>query len=196
MGLFDKFKKKSEADASEKTEAMPERNALPEIQFYNECVEDFHKTAMGKGQATRGLIFIPELIPIGEKTVLAFLKDPFFQMEFGENPQLYYYVIMSLSLQAGIVFAFEWHADYDALKSGYVDQIIEEGPAEDCKPFLKALGLTTNEEENAFYHTIFDRWLAKHEPYWKMDDPREYTFRATLAAYQLGISMILCEYGY
>ena len=51
-------------------------------------------------------------------------------MEFNGNPQVYYYVIMSLSLQAGIVFAEKWHSDFPALKSGYVDDIIAEGPAD------------------------------------------------------------------
>ena len=151
---------------------------------------------MKNGFANRGLIFIPELIPIGEKTVLAFLQDTFFQMQFGNNPQVYYYAIMSLSLQAGIVFAEKWHSNFPALKSGFVDQIISEGPADACKPFLIQLGLSTTEKENEFYQTIFKSWLEMHEPYWKLSDPREYTFTATLAAYQLGISMILEKYGY
>ena len=166
------------------------------VQFYNDCVEDYHNTANRQGLAKRGLIFIPELIPIGEKTVLAFLKDPFFSAQFGSNPKMYYYVIMSLALQAGIVFAVKWHEDFPALKAGYVDQIIEEGPADACKPFLRQLGLSDNEKENAFYRVIYERWLAKHEPYWEMRDPRDYTIKATLAAYQLGISMILEKYGY
>ena len=165
-------------------------------QFYADCVEDYHNTAKQQGFANRGLIFIPELIPIGEKTVLAFLKDPFFQAQFGSNPQMYYYAIMSLSLQAGIVFAVKWHENFSALTAGYVDQIIEEGPADACKPFLRQLGLTNNDKENDFYRAVYARWLAKHEPYWKLKDPRDYTFKATLAAYQLGISMILEKYGY
>ena len=196
MGLFDMFKKKHTPE--KKATVAPEqvRTASPEIQFYNDCVEDYHKTANKHGFANKGLIFIPELIPIGEKTVLAFLRDPFFQMQFGNDPHLYYYAIMSLSLQAGIVFAGKWHSDFPALKSGYVDKIIAEGPADACKPFLKQFGLVDNEKENDFYRTIFERWLAMHEPYWKLSDPRDYTFKATLAAYQLGISMILEKYGY
>lgn len=202
MGLFDKLKKKHESSSpsnntsnAESTGALADTAASPE-EFYSACVKDYHSTAMKNGFAKRGLIFIPELMPIGEKTVLAFLKDPFFQMEFGSNPQLYYYAIMSLSLQAGIVFAAKWHSDFSSLKSGYVDQIIEEGPADECKPLLLELGLTDNEKENDFYRTIYARWMTMHEPYWKLSDPRDYTFRATVAAYQLGVSMILEKYGY
>lgn len=164
--------------------------------FYTECVADYHKTAKSLGHANRDLIYIPELIPIGQKTVLAFLKDNFFQMEFGKNPQQYYLVIMALSLQSGIVFANKWHLNYSALKSGYVDQIIEEGPADAAEVLLKnEIGLN-KEQANQFYGKIYERWLVLHEPYWKMSDPRQYTFNAMLAAYQLGISMILEKYGY
>lgn len=61
---------------------------------------------------------------------------------------------------------------------------------------LAQLGLTDNEKENAFYRVIFERWMAMHEPYWKLSDPRDYTFKAMVAAYQLGVSMILEKYGY
>ena len=196
MGLFDSFKKSKKPSKTMEPITTQARTAAPIVQFYNDCVVDYHNAAGEKGMATRGLIFIPELIPIGEKTVLAFLKDLYFQVQFGNDPQMYYYVIMSLSLQAGMVFAVKWHENYSELKSGYIDKIIEEGPADACKPYLKQLGLTDIEKENTFYHVIFDRWLKMHEPYWKLNDPRDYTFRATLAAYQLGISMILEKYGY
>ncbi len=164
--------------------------------FYKDCVLDYHETAKDKGQADKGLILIPELIPIGDKTVLAFLKDAFFAMEYGNDPRTYYYVIMSMSLQAGMVFADKWHSDSSALESGYVDRIIADGPATPCRPLLQSLGLSDNHAENAFYNAIYARWMKKHEPYWKIQDPRTYTFLATLAAFQLGVSMILCEYGY
>lgn len=196
MSFFDKFKKKNNPTPSTQPTTAQNRAASPIVQFYNDCVEAYHNAAHEKGLANKGVIFIPELIPIGEKTVLAFLKDLFFQMQFGSNPQMYYYVIMSLSMQAGMVFAVKWHENYSALNTGYVDQIIEEGPADACKPYLKQLGLTDSEKENEFYRVIFDKWLEQHEPYWKMNDPRDYTFKATLAAYQLGISMILEKYGY
>lgn len=165
-------------------------------EFYNDCVVSYHEAANKMDLAKRGLIFIPELVPFGEKTVLAFLQDPFFQMEFGNNPEMYYYAIMGLSLQAGIVFAAKWHEDYPMLKSGYVEKIIQEGPANACKPYLKQLGLTDIEKENVLYRAVFECWLKKHEPYWKLSDPRTYTFMATVAAYQLGVSMILEKYGY
>lgn len=185
MGLFD-FLKKNKTDNQKS------------IDFYSICVADYHKTAMQDGVAKKGLIFIPELIPIGEKTILAFLKDPFFQMQFGSNPQTYYYVIMSLSLQAGIVFGDKWHVNYSALKNGFVDEIIEEGPADAAIALMQAnfSEAITQNQGNVFFRKIFIRWMELHEPYWKLADPREYTFKAMLAAYQLGVSMILEKYGY
>ena len=44
---------------------------------------------------------------------------------------------------------------------------------------------------NDFFPIIFEKWIAIHEPYWKLADPRDYTFKAMLASYQLGVSMIL-----
>lgn len=181
MGLFDKLTRKNQSSAD---------------QFYLDCLKDFHATALEHGFANHGVVFIPELIPYGERTVLAYLKDSFFQSQFGKNPAMYYYVIMSLSLQAGIAIAAKWHFDFSALQAGYVSQIIEEGPADECKPFLAELELADKEDENAFYSAIFERWSALHEPYWELKDPREYTFKAMLAAYQLGISVILEKYGF
>ncbi len=185
------------ADRNEMQTARSRENTAPSVlSFYDQCVEDFHRTAAQEGQSENGPVIIPELIPIGEKTVLEFLKDPFFRMEFDSDPQMFHYVIMSLSLQAGIVFGAKWHEDFAALNDAYVDRIIRDGPESECKPYLRQLGLTDRLKESAFYDVIFERWTAMHESVRKMRDPREYTFRATLAAYQLGVSMILGKSGY
>ena len=196
MRFFDRFRKKNDPGPSVRPAAAGERDADPVVRFYNDCVGAYHTAAKEMGAANRGVILIPELLPIGEKTILAFLEDPFFQTEFGGNPQMYHYVIMSLSIQAGIVFAAKWHEGHSDLDPGYVDRIIREGPAEACRPYLKQLGLTDSDRENAFYQAVFDRRPERNGPYRKMKDPRAYTFSATLAAYQLGISMMLEKYGF
>ncbi len=53
-----------------------------------------------------------------------------------------------------------------------------------------------DEQQTDFYSAIYDEWIDIYEPYWEMRDPREYTLKAILAAYQLGVSMILGKYGY
>ena len=186
MGLFDFLKKKENVPGLKNP-----------VSFYNDCVAEYHQEAAKHGVANRGLIFIPELIPIGEKTILAYLKDSFFQMQCGGNAQQYYYLIMALSIDAGMCFATRWHEDFSTLNK-YVDEIIKNGPADDANAIMEAQftnGIMGN-QGNDFFPIIFERWLAMHEPYWKLSDPRDYTFKAMLAAYQLGISMILEKYGY
>jgi hypothetical protein len=165
--------------------------------FYIECVADFHKEAIKHGIANKGLIFIPELIPLGEKTILAFLKDSYFQMQYGGNAQQYYYLIMGLSIDTGMCFATRWHEKFSTLNQ-YVDEIIFTGPADDANALMEnhfSKEIMGN-QGNSFFPVIFKRWIELHEPYWKLDDPREYTFKAMVAAYQLGVSMILEKFGY
>lgn len=186
MGLFNFGKKKP-----------VELELKNSVSFYNDCVADFHKEAMKKGVANKGLIFIPELIPLGEKTILAFLKDPFFQMQCGGNAQQYYYLIMALSIDAGMCFATRWHEQFSTLNQ-YVDEIIYTGPADDANALMDVHfpSDVMGNQGNDFFLIIFERWIAMHEPYWNLADPRDYTFKAMLAAYQLGVSMILEKHGY
>lgn len=184
MGLFGFGKKKNEPKNTEGT-------------FYTQCVEDFHAEAKKNGVATRGLIFIPELIPVGERVVLSLLQDPFYQMQFSNNPQAYYYFIMAMSIDAGMLLATQWHEDYSGIEE-CIARIFEEGPADDANTLLQAHfeNNISENQGNLFFQRIFQRWSLMHEPYWKLSDPRKYTFEALTAAYQLGISMILEKYGY
>ena len=135
-------------------------------------------------------------MPFGSKAVLAYLKASYFQMEFGNNPQQYYYVLNTMSFMSGIVYAAVWHEDYNQLKSGFADQVIADGPPDYATPILeKDVGMS-KDQANKFYPLIFESWLAMHEPYWKLSDPRDYTFNALLASYQLGVSMVLEKLGY
>lgn len=169
--------------------------------FYAECIEDFHKEANKHGVATRGLIFIPELIPLGEKTILAYLRDPYYQIKSAGDPQAYYRIIMSTSIEAGMALAERWHTDFSSLNK-YADEVILNGPTLMAaylwtKHFSEEIPLEFGKNYGeTFYQEIYNRWLELHEPYWALSDPREYTFMAMLAAYQLGISMVLEKYGY
>lgn len=190
MGLFDKLKKTNKSVSKEPT------NIKSAQTFYTDCVKAFHDEAMANGFANRGMIFIPELMPMGEKAVLAYLQDVFFTMEFGQSPAQYYYVIMALSLQTGICFGEKWHLDFVGLKNGYVDDIIKVGPADKANEIMEeTIGISGNQEQNEFYKKIYEKWIQCHEPYWALEDPRQYTFRAMVAAYQLGVSMVLEKYG-
>lgn len=186
MGLFDFRKKKDNSNTLKSPQA-----------FYNECVSDFHREAESCGVAKKGLIFIPELMDIGETAILSYLRDPYLQSEFEDNPTVLYYVIMSLAIESGIVFANKWHEDFPHLKS-YAIEIITNGPADDANSLLKKHfpANVSEDQGNTFFRKIFARWVAMHKPYWDLDDPRNYTFKALVAAYQLGISMMLEKLGY
>lgn len=143
-------------DADEES-SKGEQELENENQFYTSCVKDFHETAAKAGYATKGVILIPELIPEGEKTVLAFLKDQYFVREFSDRPQTYYYVIMSLCLQAGAVYARQWHVDAHEFDYRYfVERVIECGPAEDAEEIFRKLFFWTKEDGNEFYNAILN----------------------------------------
>lgn len=167
--------------------------------FYSRCIEDYHDYAKEKGYLTKGLIYIPELIPIGQNTVLKYLKNTSMQNEFSDNPAQLYYVINSLTLQCGIIFGAMWHTDFEKLSSGVGPNEVfsySHGVWDHVKPiFENDLGIS-EEESYGMCRDIFNRWLSQHKPYWKLSDPREYTYSATLATFQLGVSMILEKYGY
>ncbi len=165
-------------------------------QFYKQCHEEFHLIAQDYGFAPKGGVIIPELMQVGMRIVLSFLQDQELIDAYGDDPTQHYYAIVGLSIQAGIVLGYKWHFDFDGLKEEYIESIIDDGPAEvagelmlkDCHKDIVAA--------NEYYSSIFTRWLVLHEPYWKLDDPREYTFNATFAAFQVGVSTILGVYGF
>ena len=89
------------------------------------------------------------------------------------------------------------YKDFAGLKSGYVDEIIKVGPADDANVIMsETIGISGNQEQNALYQKINEKWIKCHDPYWTLEGPRQYTFRAMVAAYQLGVSMILEKYGF
>ncbi len=204
MGLFSWMKKaKQKAENSAPKESNPAKQAsnvfsgkVPPKQFYALCVKDYHDKAKSLGYAERDLIFIPELIGFGQKAVLWFLSNDELQKQFS-SPEQYYFVAVSSAIRCGIIFALKWHHDFAGLNQpGYVESVMESG--------LVSLSEDTIENDlgmdkrafHSFCMEIFDRWVEMHQPYWELQKPRDYTFSATLAAYQLGISMILCKYGF
>ena len=183
MSLFDIFKKKNNGPSST-------------TQFYADCVQAYHEIAKERGFLKKGVVLIPELIPIGNKTVIAYLQDTFFKMEYKDNKQMYYYAVMVFTLQTAMVFANKWHLNFSGLTPEYVDKVIKDGPADEGIPLLKQIGLTDNEKENVFYRALFKKFFEMLKPYANNKDLGNYTFQAMLAAYQLGVSMILSDYGY
>ena len=204
MGLFSWFKKNKQKTSDSKSGKLRSEeyaindfyDNVPPQQFYKLCIQDYHRKAKELGYAERDLIFIPELIDFGQKSILWFLKNEELQKQFS-SPAEWYFTCISTAIRCGIIFALKWHFDFAGLnKPCYVESVMEEGPISISKDIIERdLGMD-NKDFYVFCMKIFKCWAVMHEPYWKLADPRQYTFYATLAAYQLGISMILCKYGF
>ena len=172
---------------------------LTPMEFYSACVEDFHGALLKKGYANRGLIFIPELLPLGSEAVLTYLQAQYFHTQSNGNANRYYYMICYFSFMTGIAYAEKWHSDYNELKESFADYIVKNGPADYALPLLeKELGVNGNDLPEEMLVPIFESWRKMLEPYWEEDDEdiRTYTFQAMMATYQAGVSTILEKYGY
>lgn len=178
--------------AQKKSGSTQQNKDNPMQVFYSDCIEAFHREAQKYGVANRGVLIVPELLPRGEKVVLSFLQDSHYQSICNNNATMYYYLMFSLSIQAGIVLANAWNIEPDALDECEAEIIID-GPADKANELLEELfdKSISADQGNGFYQRIFPIWLKQHEPYWKLSDPRDYTYNALLAAYQLGVSMML-----
>lgn len=165
-------------------------------QFYVQCYDEFHHIAQEHGFAPKGGVVIPELMQVGMRIVQSFLQDQELIETYGDDPIQLYYAIVGLSLQAGIVLGHKWHFDFEGLTKEYIESIIDDGPAEIAGRIMLDDCHKDKDVANEYYSSIFARWLVLHEPYWKLDDPREYTFNATFAAFQVGVSTILGVYGF
>ena len=206
MGFFDFFKKNSkkvffDANTSLSPEGVgvnvPDHSELNSpTAFYTECTAAYHEYAKNQGYANKGVIFIPELIPLGQRAVLAYLQDPFLTFEYSSDHDTYYYVINSFAFQTGIAYGAAWHQSYADLESGLADQMIQDGPWEYVEPLFRDDLAMTREQFEQFGRGLYEAWKTQHEPYWALNDPRQYTMNATLASFQLGVSMILEKYGY
>ena len=155
-------------------------------EFYTACVEDFHKEAMKRGLIKKGPRIIPELLQLGQQAVLIYFKNERLQSQF-EDPETYYGFMVMTCIYFGAVFAKKWHEDFSGL-SDYAAEMIRVGPYEDAKKLLN--------KDPGLSGAIYIRWSKMHKPYWSLQDPRNYTFNGMLAAYQLGISIVLESYGY
>lgn len=164
--------------------------------FYIDCVKAYHDTVKQLGWMQNGMIHIPDLLPVGQKTTLAYLQDHFLQSEFSHDPETYYYVVMTFVLQCGIIFADKWHKSMDHLKgTEFIDQVIADGPWDYVAPILTDALEMHADSFNLLCRHVYDNLLQKMEPHWQKQDARDYLFHAILASFQLGISIILDKYG-
>ena len=167
-------------------------NAEDISSFYNDCVAALLEEAKKHDLCEDGIICIPELLSLGREAILAFLNEKKYIDQYGNNPRIYYYVLMNVTINAGIVLAYKWHTDAESL-SNYFDNIVKDGPEKEAsairtEKFSKKLAY---KQGHPFFLDIYSRWTAMTTPYWELPDPQPYIFDALVAAYQLGVSMVL-----
>ena len=165
--------------------------------FFMECVNSFHKEALKFSYALKGSIFVPELLSLGKFIVTAFLDDYIYKLEYRSDPRMYHYSIMTVCFECGVLFSHMWYHKMEILKSGFVETVLRDGPKEKVNPLLKKYFLMDSlKQECIFTSNIFAKWSAMLEPYWNCDDCSPYIVNATLAAFQLGVSMTLEKLNY
>ena len=184
MGLFNSKKK-----------ASNQSSIKPVPAFYSDCVADFHNEALKYGIAKRGLIFIPELMPIGENIALRFLQNRVLPTKCNGNQGYYYYLIMCTCIDAGICLATRWHEQFSTLNQ-FADEIMLKGPTDGAALRKMHFAGEVMDWQGDFFPRVSIRLMAMLEPYWKLSDSRDYILKAMVAAYQLGVSMILEKFGY
>lgn len=165
--------------------------------FYEECICEYHKIAKDNGFAQKDLIFIPELLMNGNKMVLSFLKSPGYEQHMIKEPVYGYLVGIGAALFMGIIAGYQWHIEYSKLED-MSNNILAAGdnvPVYYKDNFEEKIGIDTKEILD-FSYEVYEKFLKLHEPYWKLKDPRNYTFNGMLASYQLGISIVLANFGY
>lgn len=159
-------------------------------QFYLQCLQELHSEAAARGYAERGTVMAPDLLPFGEKAVMKYYADPILAAEFAADPTQYYYAVNCFCLQCGILFASLYDSDPLALTEGYVDSVTSVDPWQFAeRPAAERLDLDLD-AMNLLCAAVFNRWIDLVEPHYKEPDGTEYIYYATLAMYQLGISLV------
>ncbi len=170
---------------------------MPNMNFYNDCVTAFHKVGQEHGYLPNGLIFIPELLEMGQQYTLDRLRDQSIIRQFGHDPVNYHYTLAMIIMHAGIRFADQWHEDYSVMKDlDYVQDAGHPSFIDEAAQVVYENITDDRTEWGEFRDEVFNVWCKLMEPKWKKPDCREEVYEAMTAMFQLGVSIILNQYGY
>ena len=158
--------------------------------FYLQCLQELHEAAAARGYAERGAVMAPDLLPFGEKAVTKYYSDPILAAEFAADPTQYYYTVGYFCLQCGILFAGLYDSDPLALTEGYVETVTSMDPWQFAERTAKERLDLDLDAMNLLCAAVFDRWIDLVEPYYRTPEGTECIYYATLAMYQLGISLV------
>jgi len=161
--------------------------------FAQTCLQEYLRIVNEYSYATKGPVVVPELLQYGLSYEMRNLNDEELISEYGSDPVEYYHIAFQYSLMTGYIAGKTWHVNFanfnDIMEDAYYNsqnymyEIFEDLEMDFDKHF-------------EIMDKLFDKMMELLEPYWGLNDPREYTFNALFAAYQLGISMILNKFGF
>lgn len=145
------------------------------------------------------------MLEFGKKRVLVYLQDEKIVSEFHNYPEIYYFVVFSRCIKAGIYLGRYWGVnesnpeDEDSMESleSFSDFVLDLCVSENNDDIQEYFPARFRKNDGYdFYMRFYKLWMELHAPYWKLADPREYTFNAMVAGVQLGISIVLEKMGY
>ncbi len=158
--------------------------------YYQQCLQELHEAAAARGYAERGAVIAPDLLPFGAKAVEKYYGDPILAAELAADPTQYYYTVSCFCLQCGILFASLYDSDPLALTEGYVDAVTSMDPWQFAEPAARERLDLDLDAMNLLCAAVFDRWVDLVEPYYRTPEGSDCIYYATLAMYQLGISLV------
>ena len=164
-------------------------------QLFQQCIDGFHSRAKELGYAEHGLINVPELLEYGAQAVRWYYENETIREVFDDDDtNLYYMTAIGTALRCGILFGLKWYLGSPELqRPGYVEHVLENISEETGSLIWQEFDLDEDTFAD-FSIEIFMRWSEILHPCFARDDAMLCIFDATMAAYLLGISMILCKY--
>ena len=168
---------------------------------YQTFVTEYHKMAKEQGYANSGIVSVPALMPCGERVIASFLNDEELKSMYSSNSSAsYFYAILWMSILSGMAFADKWYNDGE-IGDEFVEEMIEHTPVRKMSETLfPKIGIRDMNKQKDFCVHILGVWTGlsakRKNEFVANNQSREYWLQEMLAAYQLGVSMMLDTYGY
>lgn len=165
--------------------------AMNPSDFTAHCCEEFNNLAIDKQIVKGDIAFVPELVPLGEKAVLEIMSCPTIQEEYGDNPMLFYYVVLQYAFKTGILLGARWELNFESLTAESYKEEVAHALNGEAEKLLSEMGLDSDEKHDAFFVALHKKWHELTMPYTQLEDQRYYISGSIFAAFQLGITTIL-----
>ena len=165
--------------------------ALSPSDFTAHCSKVFNAYALSKNLVKGDIVFVPELVPLGEKAVLEIIANDLLQKEYGEKPMLFYYVVLEYALKTGILLGAKWELNFEGLTPDSYKETVSLALHGEADQLLAEMGLDSEAQHDEFFMELHKKWHELTLPYTKLKDQRYYISGSLFAAFQLGVTMIL-----